>query len=83
MDLYLFADAGILGQSDDTDEGLFTPLRMNAGLGTVLTVSRWGKRNLISPLSLRLDAPFFLNTPPYSDKGYFQSRWVVGIGRSF
>jgi len=83
MDLYLFADAGILGQSDATDEGLFTPLRMDAGLGTVLTVSRWGKRNLISPLSLRLDAPFFLNTPPYSDKGYFQSRWVVGIGRSF
>ncbi|MDP2176067.1 MAG: M1 family aminopeptidase [Bacteroidota bacterium] len=82
VDAYLFADAGILTNTDIAD-GISSPLRMDAGVGTTWHIYRWGKRNLIAPLSLRLDAPFFLNTPPFADKGYLQSRWVVGIGRSF
>jgi len=82
IDTYLFADAGVLGNYTNTisDSG---PLRMNAGVGTVFNIYKWGKRNLISPLSLRIDAPLFLNTPPASDKGFVQGRWVVGLGRSF
>lgn len=82
IDTYLFADAGVLGNYTNTvkESG---PLRMDAGIGSVINIYRWGKRNLISPLSLRIDAPFFLNTPPASDKGFFQSRWVIGLGRSF
>jgi hypothetical protein len=56
---------------------------MDAGIGTALSVYRWGKRNLIQPLTLRFDMPFVLNTQPYTDKGYVQNRWVIGIGRSF
>ncbi len=83
MDLYAFGDAGILYNSNITADGIESPLRMDAGIGTALSVYRWGKRNLIQPLTLRFDMPFLLNTQPFADKGYVQNRWVIGIGRSF
>ena len=82
MDAYAFADAGILYNSNLINT-VQSPLRMDAGLGTCLTISKWGKRNLIQPFTLRFDMPFILNTAPYSDKGFVQSRWLFGIGRSF
>ncbi len=82
IDAYLFADAGILSNSI-IGEDVTSPLRMDTGIGTTWTIDRWGKRNLIAPFSLRFDAPFFLNTPPNSDKGFIQNRWVIGLGRSF
>lgn len=83
LDVYAFGDAGILYNSNLTTENVVSPIRMDAGLGSALSVYRWGKRNLIQPLTLRFDMPFLLNTQPYADKGYFQNRWVFGIGRSF
>jgi aminopeptidase N len=83
MDVYAFGDAGVLYNNNITPDGIGSPLRMDAGLGTALSVYRWGKRNLIQPLTLRFDMPFLLNTQPFADKGYFQNRWVFGIGRSF
>jgi hypothetical protein len=82
MDAYAFADAGILYNSNLMTT-VQSPLRMDAGIGTCLTISKWGKRNLIQPFTLRFDMPFVLNTAPYSDKGFVQSRWLFGIGRSF
>ena len=82
MDLYAFADAGVLYNTNVLNS-VYSPLRMDAGLGTCMTISKWGKRNLIQPFTLRFDMPFVLNTAPYADKGYVQSRWVIGIGRSF
>lgn len=83
MDLYAFADAGVIYDNNLNVDNIVSPLRMDAGMGTVLSIHRWGNRNLLNPLGIRLDMPFLLNTPPYQDKDYFQSRWVFGIGRSF
>ncbi|MFM6984362.1 MAG: M1 family metallopeptidase [Chitinophagaceae bacterium] len=83
MDIYAFGDAGILYNSNITTDNLVSPLRMDAGLGSALSIYRWGKRNLIQPLTIRFDMPFVLNTQPFADKGYIQNRWVFGIGRSF
>jgi hypothetical protein len=82
MDLYAFADAGVIYNSNIVNS-VYSPWRMDAGLGTCMTISKWGKRNLIQPFTLRFDMPFVLNTAPYTDKGFVQSRWVIGIGRSF
>lgn len=82
MDAYIFGDAGILYNSNIANT-IVSPLRMDAGVGTCLSIYRWGKRNLIQPLTLRFDMPWVLNTPAFNDKGYIQNRWVVGIGRSF
>lgn len=83
LDVYAFADAGILYNSNLLTENVVSPLRADAGLGTVLSITRWGRRNLIQPFAIRFDMPFVLNTAPFQDKGYIQNRWVVGIGRSF
>ncbi len=83
MDVYAFGDAGILYNSNLSTENIVSPLRMDAGIGSAISIYRWGKRNLIQPLTLRFDMPFILNTKPYNDKDFIQTRWVVGIGRSF
>jgi hypothetical protein len=84
MDAYLFADAGIIYNSSIAGAGsIVSPLRMDAGIGTVATIHRWGKRNLVKPFSLRFDMPLVLNPVPFADKGYLQQRWVFGLGRSF
>lgn len=82
LDLYLFADAGVLYNTNIANT-ITSPLRMDAGIGTCLSIKKWGKRNLIQPFTLRFDMPWILNTPPFEDEGYIQNRWVVGIGRSF
>ncbi len=83
VDLYAFGDAGILYNSNLSTENVVSPLRADAGLGTAFNIIRWGKRNLIQPITFRFDMPFFLSTKPFADKDYLQTRWVVGIGRSF
>ncbi len=85
IDAYLFGDAGYIGDSRRIidDKMLSSPLRADAGIGSALNIYRWGKRNLIKPLTLRFDMPFYLNTAPYTDKNFVQMRWLFGIGRSF
>lgn len=83
MDLYAFADAGILYNANLTSKNIVSPLKADAGLGSTLSIYRWGNRNLIQPFTLRFDMPFFLSSKPYNDKDYLQTRWVFGIGRSF
>ncbi|MEN9345705.1 MAG: hypothetical protein RLZZ60_1174 [Bacteroidota bacterium] len=82
IDAYAFADAGLIYQTT-YQTVVQSPIRMDAGLGMAASIYKWGKRNLIQPFTIRLDAPVFLNTPPFVASGYLQNRWVIGIGRSF
>ncbi len=87
IDAYLFADAGLLRdyriKQSNNLEGVSSPLRADAGLGTAWSIYRWGKRNLIKPFTLRFDMPIVLNTPPFTDKGFIANRWIIGLGRCF
>ncbi len=84
---YLFADAGIINTTEITSENYkdaFSNLRSDAGIGIALTLNKWGALQMVKPLTLRVDFPFFLNRYPYVDEGNIQTnRFVVGIGRTF
>ena len=84
---YLFADAGVINTAEITRENYreaFSKLRSDAGLGFVLTMNEWGPLQMIKPIILRLDLPFFLNRYPSVDEDNLQyNRFVVGIGRAF
>lgn len=84
---YLFADAGIINTTEITSENYkdaFSNLRSDAGIGIALTLNKWGALQMVKPLTLRVDFPFFLNRYPYIDEGNIQTnRFVVGIGRTF
>ena len=83
---YLFGDAGVINLTPFASEKLpleFTTIIADAGAGAALTIQRWGPLQLVHPLTLRFDVPFFLNGVPYAEQNYVQYRFVVGIGRSF
>lgn len=82
MDLYLFADAGTISTNNPAFDPEFSRVRMDAGIGSTLTIKKWGPFNAIKPLTLRFDVPLFLNSPPTEDD-YVQMRFVVGVGRTF
>lgn len=91
VDLYAFADAGIMELSSFSKTNVYaiTPankwsdIRVDAGLGTAFTIKRFGVFDKAKPLTIRLDAPLFLNRPPYGNTGYFTARYVVGVNRAF
>jgi len=83
---YLFGDAGVLNLTPYASENLpleFTNIIADAGAGAALTIQKWGPLQLVHPLTLRFDVPFFLNRVPYAETNYVEYRFVVGIGRSF
>ena len=84
---YLFADAGVINTTEITRENYkeaFSKVRSDAGLGFALTLNEWGPLQMVKPITLRLDLPFFLNRYPSVDKDYYQTnRFIVGIGRTF
>lgn len=82
LETYLFGDIGAVNILEDKNFGINLP-RADAGLGTILTIQRFGALQLVNPLAIRFDMPFFLNRPPDADPDYFKFRWVVGIGRTF
>jgi len=79
LDTYIFSDMGFL-QSRILGATAFGKFRMDAGIGTVLTL-KFGYFK-IKPLVIRLDMPFFLNHPP-AGQAYFAGRYVFGIKRAF
>lgn len=89
-DAYLFADGGVIQRSTFDFNALaqlnplnsWSKFRMDAGLGTVFTIKRWGVYDKIEPLRIRIDAPFFLSAPPYGQE-YLAPRWLIGINKSF
>ena len=84
---YLFADAGVINTSEVTSKNLkdaFCDIRSDAGLGLALTFNKWAGLEMVKPLTLRIDFPFFLNRYPYIDDGIFDvNRYVIGIERAF
>lgn len=87
VDLYLFGDIGTMGYRSTTEAGT-TRLRLaapraDAGIGTALTIKRFGPLNNARPLVLRFDMPLFISHLPYGESDHFGFRFVVGVNRSF
>ena len=83
MKTYLFTDAAVINYNTYYESASFSDLRMDAGLGTALTIQKWGSLEMINPLTIRFDMPFFLNRIPATEKDYLAFRWVIGISRAF
>ncbi|MFN3342780.1 MAG: M1 family metallopeptidase [Flavobacteriales bacterium] len=82
LDIYLFTDAGIMAKEMSGKRFDFASFRADAGVGTALTIKRFGPLEMVEPLVVRFDMPLFLNVVPYTEN-YFQFRYVVGVSRSF
>lgn len=85
--IYAFADAGIM-QLYNTPASFsitekISDFRADAGLGIAFTIFKWGVFDKAKPLTLRIDAPLFLNRPTYEQPQYLGSRWLLGISRAF
>lgn len=85
IDTYLFGDVGIISSWYDANTDLpeFANLRADAGVGTAVTIKKWGPLQKVKPLTIRFDMPLFLNRPPALDPDYTTFRWVVGVSRAF
>lgn len=83
IDTYLFADAGILNVNRPGEDLELSSLRADAGVGTALTIQKWGPLQMVNPLTIRFDAPLFLNRTPSADPEFFKFRWIVGVSRAF
>jgi aminopeptidase N len=83
INTYLFVDAGIINYYNSKSEMKFGFPRIDAGVGTALTIKRWGVLQMVDPLTIRFDMPLFLNRIPAVDDSHFKFRWVIGISRAF
>lgn len=80
---YLFADAGIINTNVAGKANVMSDVMADAGVGTTLSIVRWGKLSGLKPLTIRFDCPFFLNRLPFAEKDYLQYRWMLGINKAF
>lgn len=80
---YIFGDAGIMNYNAPGEDFKLGRLRADAGVGTALTIQRWGPLQNIKPLVIRFDMPLFLNRIPATDSDYFQFRWILAVNRAF
>jgi aminopeptidase N len=82
-DMYLFADAGILQIDKLKSYDIVNLIKADAGIGTSLTIKKFGPMQTIQPLTVRFDVPLFLNSTPNSAPEFVQFRWVIGINKAF
>ncbi len=80
IDTYLFGDAGYIDFGQNTYN--ISDVRIDAGIGALLTIRKWGALQMVKPLTIRFDFPVFLNRPPATED-FLQFRWIIGINRSF
>ena len=80
---YIFGDAGIINTNTANKANVMSDLMVDAGVGTTLSIVRWGSLTNIKPLTIRFDMPLFINRLPYAEKDYFQFRWMIGINKAF
>lgn len=80
---YLFGDAGIINTNAPGRANVMSDLMADAGIGTTLTIVRWGKLYNVKPLTIRFDVPFFINRLPFAETDYLQFRWMLGINKAF
>jgi hypothetical protein len=80
---YLFGDIGAMSFSVPGESIAFSDFRADAGVGCALTIKRFPPLQMVKPLTIRFDAPLFLNSTPFASPDNVQFRWVVGINRAF
>lgn len=80
---YLFGDIGVINYNYTNEDLLLDGIRADAGVGTALTIKKWGPLQTANPLTVRFDMPLFLNRTPALDPEYVAFRWVLGISRAF
>ncbi|GAB4132219.1 MAG: hypothetical protein Fur0041_03330 [Bacteroidia bacterium] len=80
---YLFGDIGAINFNSPNESLAMSDFRADAGVGCALTIKRFPPLQTVQPLTIRFDAPLFLNRTPYTSPDYIQMRWVVGISRAF
>ncbi len=83
MNPYLFGDAGVINTNFTFEPNKMSDIMCDAGVGTTLSIVRWGRLVNIAPLTIRLDMPLFINRLPYAENNYFQFRWMIGINKAF
>ena len=80
---YLFADLGLMNLRDDLKSIDLSTLRMDAGIGATVTFKRFWKFQKTKPLTLRIDAPFFLNPAPFLAPDNLSLNIILGLERAF
>lgn len=85
LNTYLFGDVGLINYSIAAfNEPLsFAEIRGDAGIGTALTIKKFGALEMVKPLTIRFDVPLYLSHIPYTSNNNFDFRFVVGINRTF
>lgn len=83
LNTYLFGDIGVINYNASNNDLKLADFRADAGVGTALTIKKWGALQTVHPLTIRFDMPFFLNRIPATETEYFKFRWQVGISRAF
>lgn len=80
---YLFGDAGMINTNLPGKANVMSDIMADAGIGTTLSIQRWGPLYGIKPLTVRFDCPFFISRLPFAEKDYFQFRWMIGVNKAF
>jgi len=90
LDSYLFFDGAIFNTGTfhaikELPEAVSssTEARADAGAGICMTWKKWGNFEKISPLTIRVDFPFYLSHRPYAGISNLSGNWVLGIQKSF
>jgi len=81
---YFFGDIGIINYSKPGEKVLkMADFRADAGIGTALTIKKFGVLQTVEPITIRFDMPLFLNRTPAAYPDYVQFRFIIGISRAF
>jgi len=83
LNTYLFGDIGVINYNKPNKKLLLSDYRIDAGVGTALTIKKWGVLETVHPLTIRFDMPLFLNRIPATESDYLKFRWMVGVSRAF
>jgi hypothetical protein len=85
--LYAFSDGGIIEKSYHSNNQLLqastslSSFLWNAGVGTTITIKKWGPLEKVPSWTLRIDAPFYVNKP--NQNSPFAARWSIGVNKWF
>lgn len=83
MQPYIFGDAGTINTNSPNEFLEMSDIMGDAGIGTTISIVKWGPLYGIAPLNIRFDMPLFVSRLPYQEKNYFQFRWMIGINKAF
>lgn len=82
LDVYVFGDLGVMTYTDSQGIERALKPRTDGGIGTALTIKKFGPLRRVKPLVIRFDVPFYVSHSPTVEDN-FKFRWVLGINRAF